>query len=397
MAAQPIDVYIAYAQADAALMDDLRNQLSAAERIGLVDTWHDGEIAIGSDRETASRQAMDEAEIILLLLSADFFASEDLYEREMQQALQLGNSGQATVLPVLLRDCTWQLSPLADLQILPRNGQAVTSKHWPSADQAFKAVVDEVIQISNNIRQQQGGDPTVYRPTANPQAKQQKDKASAPKSRSNLFRNALLVLAAFAVISFGVNSFLGPNNNDLDPPGFDDHGVPTTTTPNPNATDGAAEESTAPTLVNQQLIDTRNQKQYPTVQLGQLYWMSKNLDFAVPEQSWCADDRPDNCQSGGRLYNFDAARTACPEGWRLPSRQEWLALSEVELAGLQLNFNGVYDRGGRRQKGRVGYYWSNDRSSGGEAWAIEIRSGNSRDDESRYVHWGMSCRCVSEN
>jgi len=70
----PIDVFIAYTKADKTLLDRLRIQLTAVERIGLVDAWDDSEIEVGSDREAAIQKAMNEAEIILLLVSADFIA-----------------------------------------------------------------------------------------------------------------------------------------------------------------------------------------------------------------------------------------------------------------------------------------------------------------------------------
>ncbi len=139
---EPIDIFIGSAEPDKELMKRLRKQLSAAERIGLVDAWHDGEIEIGTDKEVAAQKAMEEAEIIVLLLSADFFASEYLYEKEMAQAIQLSNAGQAVLVPVLLKECTWQLTPLANVQILPKNTVPVTNEHWKHPDRAFKNVVD---------------------------------------------------------------------------------------------------------------------------------------------------------------------------------------------------------------------------------------------------------------
>ena len=72
----PIDLFIAYAQADADLLKRLRIQLRAVERIGLVDAWHDGEIEAGSNREEAILKAMKEAEIILLLVLSLIHISE---------------------------------------------------------------------------------------------------------------------------------------------------------------------------------------------------------------------------------------------------------------------------------------------------------------------------------
>jgi len=59
-------------------------------------------------------------------------------------------------------------------------------------------------------------------------------------------------------------------------------------------------------------------------------WMTENLNYNV-DSSWCYDKDPANCAKYGRLYTWDAAKTACPTGWRLPTRQEWQTL--VDSAG----------------------------------------------------------------
>ncbi|GBU22455.1 hypothetical protein R80B4_02364 [Fibrobacteres bacterium R8-0-B4] len=70
--------------------------------------------------------------------------------------------------------------------------------------------------------------------------------------------------------------------------------------------------------------------QYEFVTIGGKKWMAKNLNI-VTGDSWCYDGSADNCAKYGRLYTWEAARTACPTGWRLPSRTEWQNL--VDSAG----------------------------------------------------------------
>jgi uncharacterized protein (TIGR02145 family) len=78
------------------------------------------------------------------------------------------------------------------------------------------------------------------------------------------------------------------------------------------------------------ITDSRNGKKYGTIEIGHQIWLSENLNYDA-EGSKCYENNASNCDKYGRLYDWNMALKACPNGWHLPSDEEWQEL--VDFAG----------------------------------------------------------------
>jgi hypothetical protein len=139
---QPIKVFFSYSHRDEELRQELKDHLSLLINDGVIKAWDDRDIEAGSEWETEIKQELEQADIILLLISKDFLASRYCYCVEMERALERHGKREAEVIPIILRDCEWEKSRFAHLQCLPRDGKHVTS--WPDRDKVFADIAREI-------------------------------------------------------------------------------------------------------------------------------------------------------------------------------------------------------------------------------------------------------------
>lgn len=146
-------IFISYAHKDEPLREQLDTHLKLMQRQGLIVDWYDRHIQVGMEWRKEIDAHLEEATVILLLVSADFVASDYCYGLEMKRSLERHEAGQAIVLPILLRPADWKTAPFAHLQVLPRNGKAITT--WNNSDEAFADIVLElrkVLTSSSHLR-----------------------------------------------------------------------------------------------------------------------------------------------------------------------------------------------------------------------------------------------------
>src|SRR6266516_3212780 len=146
---EPISIFISYAHEDEPLRKQLQKHLSLLQRQGLVSTWQDRQITDGTSWAQEIDEHLKSASIILLLISADFLASDYCYGIEMNRALERHEADQARVIPILLRPVDWQDTPFAYLQALPTDAKAITT--WSNQDEAFVDVVGGLRRVIEDL------------------------------------------------------------------------------------------------------------------------------------------------------------------------------------------------------------------------------------------------------
>ncbi len=142
-------LFFSYSHLDENLRDQLEKHLAALRRQGLIASWHDRRITAGTAFADAIDIQIEIAEVILLLVSPDFIASDYCMEKEMVRALQRHEANEARVIPIILRPCDWHSLPFGSLLTAPTDGRPVTM--WPNQDEAFLNVVRAIKKALNEL------------------------------------------------------------------------------------------------------------------------------------------------------------------------------------------------------------------------------------------------------
>jgi tetratricopeptide (TPR) repeat protein len=152
----PLQVFISYSHRDEELRQEFVKHLRQLKRDGLIQDWHDREITAGSEWAGQIDEHLNAADIIVLLVSPDFVASEYCYDIEMKRALERHAAREARVVPVILRPSDWRTSPFARLNALPQDAKPVVE--WPTQDpklhdRGFLNVVEGLRRVARELRE----------------------------------------------------------------------------------------------------------------------------------------------------------------------------------------------------------------------------------------------------
>ncbi len=156
-------IFFSYSHADEELADMLQKHLATMKNNGLITTWHDRCLRAGDDFSHEIDKNLNDADVILLLISSDFIASGYCYEIEMAKAIERHEAGEARVIPVILRSCDWHETPFGKLLAAPKDGEPVSK--WPDLDEAFLDVANAIKTVIKKLDLKPAAQPVTAQPT----------------------------------------------------------------------------------------------------------------------------------------------------------------------------------------------------------------------------------------
>lgn len=160
-----LSVFFSYCHRDETMRDELEVHLEMLQRQKIIETWHDRRIGAGKEFAGEISEKLESADIILLLVSPYFLASDYCYDVELARAMERHKNGSARVIPVILDPCDWHEAPFGKLLATPKDGKPI-SKHANMHD-GFLDVVQAIRKAARDLgKEDSHARPTAVRPGA---------------------------------------------------------------------------------------------------------------------------------------------------------------------------------------------------------------------------------------
>ncbi len=147
-----IKIFYSYSHLDVKYLEKLKKSLSILRRQGIIEDWGDRDINAGEDWKKSIDIKLEQAQIVVLLVSTNFLASDYCYDYEMKRALIKHKLNLTKVIPIILTDSEYQETPFSTIEVLPEKGFAVDNRqHWPNANYAYTNIARGIRKVTDNI------------------------------------------------------------------------------------------------------------------------------------------------------------------------------------------------------------------------------------------------------
>ncbi|HRJ16989.1 MAG TPA: toll/interleukin-1 receptor domain-containing protein, partial [Saprospiraceae bacterium] len=146
---QKLNVFISYSHKDEDFKEALDTHLTMLKRSDKIAAWNDRAILPGTEWDAEIKHQLEEAHIILLLVSANFIASQYIWKHELARAMERHEQREASIIPIFIKYCDWKGGPFDKLQGLPKDakpvGRADNDMAWREVAQGVKAVAEAIL------------------------------------------------------------------------------------------------------------------------------------------------------------------------------------------------------------------------------------------------------------
>jgi hypothetical protein len=141
-------VFISYSHRDEKWKDRLLTQLGVLQQQSLLELWHDRRIGAGADWYQEICQAMEAADVAVLLISADFLTSSFILCEEVARLLTRRQQEGLPIVPILVRPCAWKRVPwLAHMQLRPLDARPLSAGNEYQIETELTAIVEEIAAL----------------------------------------------------------------------------------------------------------------------------------------------------------------------------------------------------------------------------------------------------------
>ena len=138
----PLKLFISYSHQDEKYKDQLTTHVTSLKRRGIVKEWHDRKLVAGEEWDKIIKQELLDSDIILLLISSDFLASNYCYDIEIKKAIERHEKGEAKVIPIIVRPCDWKDLPFSKIKGLPKDAKALST--WTDIDEGYLNIIEGI-------------------------------------------------------------------------------------------------------------------------------------------------------------------------------------------------------------------------------------------------------------
>lgn len=155
-----IRIFYSYSHRDERYKDTLQTHLAILKRQEYIQEWHDRRIAPGENWKEEIDLNLERANIVLLLVSSNFLASDYCYDTETVFALEQHSDKKSIVVPIIIKPCLWDKSHFSHLQALPKNGKPITT--WKNKDEAWLDVANGLVRVIEQCNKNKTAIETIF-------------------------------------------------------------------------------------------------------------------------------------------------------------------------------------------------------------------------------------------